>query len=223
MIGDDMERRKKSAVAFDLDGLMFDTEGVHAKAADLILKGRGRRFTPEIAREIMGRRPEENLRRFIDRFSLPDSVDDLLRETVDTTIGLLERGVAPMPGLTELLDALDSRGIPRCVCSSGLPRIVREILARGGVSRRVDFVLTSADVTRGKPDPEIYVKAAERFGISPERMLVLEDSAPGCAAAVAAGSVCCMLRAAHNSDADFSQAAAVVERLDAPELLAFLD
>ena len=217
------DRGCKTAVAFDLDGLMFETERVHRKAADILLKRRGYAFTPELGYEIMGRTPEDNLRMFIERFSLTDTLDSLVEETVKTTVELLqEEGYATMPGLLELFEILDEYGTPRCVCSSGLAPIVHEILRKHDMINRVDFVLTCQDVTRGKPDPEIYLKAAERLMVEPSQTLVLEDSAAGAASATAAGATCCMLRAAHNRNSDFSKAAAVVERLDAPELLAFL-
>lgn len=210
------------AVAFDMDGLMFDTEAVYWKSADALLGRRGFRYTQEICNEIMGRPPEYCFRRFIEIFSLPEDWRTLQNESETLFIEFLREGYSTTPGLFELLDELERRGIPRGVCTSSAPRVVREVLKKDGLNERFQFVLTSADVERGKPDPEIYLKAAEKFGLPPSRTLVLEDSSAGCASANAAGAPCCMLRAAHNFAADFSGAARVVERLDAPELLAML-
>lgn len=97
-----------------------------------------------------------------------------------------------------------------------------EVLKKDGVLGRVDFVLTSDDITRGKPDPEIYLKASARLGVAGDSLLVLEDSSAGASSARAAGAQCFMLRAAHNKAADFSLATRIGARLDAPELLDLL-
>ena len=97
-----------------------------------------------------------------------------------------------------------------------------EVLKKHEVYKRFNFILTCDDVTKGKPDPEVYLTAAKRFNVDPRRVLILEDSNAGRQSAEAAGSPCCMLRAAHNRNANFSGAAAVVERLDSPKTLALL-
>ena len=210
------------AVAFDMDGLMFDTEAVYWKAASALLGRRGFEYTQKIFDEVMGRPPEFCFRHFIDIFSLPEDWRTLQNESEDLFIDFLQEGYSTTPGLLELLDELERREIPKSVCTSSAPRVVREVLKKDRLAERFDFIITSEDVVRGKPDPEIYRKAAQKFGVEPERMLTLEDSSAGCASANAAGSPCCMLRASHNFNADFSGAVCVVERLDAPEILAFL-
>lgn len=210
------------AVAFDMDGLMFDTEAVYWKAASALLGRRGYVYTQALCDEIMGRPPEYCFRRFIDVFSLKEDWRDLQREDEELFISFLKEGYDTTPGLMELLDELERRGISRCVCTSSNSRVAGEVLKKDDIYKRFDFILTSDDVTKGKPDPEVYLTAAKRLGVDTKEMLVLEDSSAGSRAAVAAGATCCMLRAVHNRQADFSNAAAVVERLDAPEVLALL-
>ncbi|MGI6400688.1 MAG: HAD family hydrolase [Thermoguttaceae bacterium] len=211
-----------SVVAFDLDGLMFDTERLHRRCADILLKRRGYTFTSDLNQTVMGRTPRENLALFKEHFSLPNTLDELVEETIETTLGLISQGYATMPGLLKLFDFLDERKIPRCVCTSGLSVIAHEFLKQERVGERVDFVITSDDVVHGKPDPEIYLKAIKRFGVAPKEMLALEDSAVGLTSAKDAGALCCAVRAEHNKDVDFSKADLVVESLDAPKLLALI-
>lgn len=210
------------AVAFDMDGLMFETESVYWKSAEILLGRRGHKYTQELCDAVMGRPPEFAFKLFIERCSLSEDWRTLQRESEDIFIELLNDGFDVQPGFLELLALLEKRAIPRAVCTSSARRVVSEVLKKDGIGERFDFVITSDDITRGKPDPQIYLKAAERFGVAPRETLVLEDSSAGAAAAAAAGSPCCMLRAAHNFNADFSRAVAVVERLDAPELVALL-
>ena len=210
------------AVAFDMDGLIFETESVYWKSAVVLLGRRGCEYTQELCDATMGRTPEFTFKLFIERCSLTEDWRALQRESEDIFIELLKDGYETQPGVLELLDILEKRDIPRAVCTSSARRVVSEVLKKDGIGERFDFVLTSDDITRGKPDPQVYQKAAARFGVAPGEMLVLEDSGAGSAAAFAAGSPCCMLRAAHNINADFSRAVAVVERLDAPEVVALL-
>ncbi|MBR0226289.1 MAG: HAD-IA family hydrolase [Thermoguttaceae bacterium] len=210
------------AVAFDMDGLMFETESVYWKSAEILLGRRGHEYTQEICDAVMGRTPEFAFRYFIQTFSLSEDWRSLQRESEDIFVELLKDGYETQPGFSELLDLLEERNIPRCVCTSSARRVVTEVLKKDGIGERFDFVLTSDDITRGKPDPEVYQLAARRFGVEAGAMLVLEDSSAGAASARSAGAPCCMLRAEHNFNADFSNAVAVVERLDAPELVALL-
>ncbi|MGN0930229.1 MAG: HAD family hydrolase [Thermoguttaceae bacterium] len=213
---------KAQAVAFDMDGLMFDTEGVYYRAAETLLSRRGYHYTQSLCDEVMGRPPEYCFRRFIEVFSLPEDWRALQEESEDIFIELLKDGYGTTPGLLELFDELDKRGLPRCVCTSSARRVATEVLKKDGALGRVDFVLTSDDITRGKPDPEIYLKAAARLGVPSDSLLVLEDSSAGASSARAAGAQCFMLRAGHNKAADFSLATRIGTRLDAPELLELL-
>jgi beta-phosphoglucomutase-like phosphatase (HAD superfamily) len=91
-----------------------------------------------------------------------------------------------------------------------------------GLRDRFGFVLTSADVTHGKPHPEIYESAAERLGVAPAEMLVLEDSENGCRAAVAAGAVVVAVPGSHSRRHDFTGARLVAESLADPRIAALL-
>ncbi|MGI6400689.1 MAG: HAD family hydrolase [Thermoguttaceae bacterium] len=210
------------AVAFDMDGLMFDTETVYWKCASILLGRRGYEYTHELNDSVMGRPPEHTFRTFIAAHSLSEDWQTLQQESDEIFLELLNDGYETQPGLMELLDLLEERRIPRGVCTSSARRVANEVLKKDGIDKRLNFVLTSDDVERGKPDPQVYQLAAQKFGVEPARMLVLEDSSAGAASAKAAGAPCCMLRSEHNSNADFSTAVAVVERLDAHELIALL-
>lgn len=209
-----------AAVAFDMDGLMFDTEDVYWKAADALLKRRGFAYTQELCDRIMGRPPEYCFTQFKEHFSLPESWQELQQESEDLFLQLLDDGFSMMPGLPELLAYLEKRGIPKGICTSSAARVAGEVLQRYQMPPRFQFIMTAEDITRGKPDPQIYLRAAERFGIEPGRMVVLEDSVAGIAAATAAGTLAVAVLAEHNRKNDYSQAALVVERLDDPRILA---
>jgi phosphoglycolate phosphatase-like HAD superfamily hydrolase len=85
------------------------------------------------------------------------------------------------------MEALEAARIPKAIATSSGRRFTRNVLSRFDWESRFQFVLTSEDIKQGKPNPEIYLTAVERFGLQPAEVMVLEDSQNGCRAAVAAG------------------------------------
>jgi len=176
------------AVAFDFDGLLFNTEELYQEVGQAILSRRGRNLCPGLLAVMRGKPNRAALRAMIDWHRLDESVDQLLAETDALFEPLLATRLSPMPGATTLLDRLERAGTPRAIVTSGRRGFVLPILARYGWAARFAFVLTAEDVLLDKPHPEPYLEAARQFGIPPERILVLEDSHHGCAAGVAAGN-----------------------------------
>ncbi len=211
------------AVAFDMDGLMFDTEDVYWKAADALLRRRGHAYTPELCNSVMGRPPQFCYQLFKETFGFPESWQELQCESEGLFFEFLQEGYSVMPGLWELLEFLEQRRISKGICTSSALRLVTEILRRDRLGERFEFILTAEDITRGKPDPEIYRKAAERFGIEPGEMLVLEDSEAGISAAAAAGAFPVAVLAAHNEGRDFHSADLIAKSLRAPEIFALFE
>ena len=123
-----------------------------------------------------------------------------------------------MPGAVALVESLARRGLPRGVATSSGPDFAHDVLSRVGLRERFGFVLTSADVTHGKPHPEVYHLAAARLGVAPTEMLVLEDSQNGCRAAVAAGAVVVAVPGGHSRRHDFTGARFVAESLADPRI-----
>ena len=92
-----------------------------------------------------------------------------------------------MPGRFEVLELIDARGLPKGVATSSQRDYLEEIFARFDLLPRFSVALTAESVTHGKPHPEIYLKAAERLGMAPERCLAIEDAPKGVQSAARAG------------------------------------
>jgi HAD superfamily hydrolase (TIGR01509 family) len=210
------------AVVFDLDGLMFNTEELYQDVGGELLRRRGKVFTSELLDSMMGRPNRVALQIMIDWHALADTVDGLIAETEVIFVGILDERLALMPGLAELLDALEQAGIPKAIATSSPRRFVTNVLSRFDLEPRFAFVLTSEDVVEGKPNPEIYLTAARRLGISPNRMLVLEDSQNGCRAAAAAGAITVGVPGGHSRKHDFSCTTLVADTLADPRIYALL-
>lgn len=207
------------AVAFDLDGLMFDTEALFARVIDAMLAARGKAPMPEIIRAMIGRRSVEAAEAFRRISGIDEPTEALMAEARERFDSLMDTAVHPTAGLFALLDHLNKAGLPRAVATSSLRAYAERILNRHGVLDRFAFVITSEDVRRGKPDPEIYQTAAGRFGVAPAELLVLEDSAAGISAAKGAGAFAVAVPHDHSPAEGLGHADLIVPRLDDPALL----
>jgi beta-phosphoglucomutase-like phosphatase (HAD superfamily) len=211
------------AVVFDLDGLMFDTEALFFRAASEVLESRGKRFTPEIMRAMIGRRSAEVAGALKTMAGLDEPVEKIQAEIRERFNAEVDTAVHPTPGLFVLLDRLDRGRLPAAVATSSGRSYADRLLIRHGLADRFAFVLTSEDVTRGKPDPEIYLKAADRFGVPSPALLVLEDSPAGLAAARAAGAFAVGIPHEHSPAEALHSANLIVPRLDDPTLIALVE
>jgi len=201
------------AVVFDLDGLMFNTEELYQLVGTELLRRRGFEFTQELLDQMMGRPSGVALQMMIDTHCLKATVQELLAETDEIFPEILRTRLAPMPGLVELLAELEARQVPKGIATSSRRSFVERVLGQFGYQSRFSPILTSEDITHGKPHPEIYLLAASRLGIAPCQMLVLEDSQNGCRAAVAAGAIAIAVPGTHSARHDFGGAALVAESL----------
>jgi len=206
------------AVVFDMDGLMFNTEDVYTEVGIRVLRRRGCEFSDELKHKIMGMRPQPAFETMIRDCNLTDAWEELLVESNRQFLEVMPGMIAPMPGLLELLDALESANIPKAIGTSSSRELVVECLGAFDLARRFQFVLTAEDIVNGKPHPEIYLTAAARLGVPAAEMMVLEDSRNGCLAAVAAGAFAVAVPGEHSRQQDFSEAALVVDDLADPRL-----
>jgi HAD superfamily hydrolase (TIGR01509 family) len=210
------------AVVFDLDGLMFNTEELYQEVGAELLRRRGYTFTQELLDQMMGRPSRVALQIMIDTHTLRATVEELLAETDEIFPGILAARLAPMPGLIDLLDALERRNIPKGIATSSRRSFVEHVLGHFNFAPRFSPILTSEDISEGKPHPEIYLKAANQLGIPPGEILVLEDSQNGCRSAVAAGAITVAVPGAHSRNHDFTGAALVAETLADQRIYALL-
>jgi HAD superfamily hydrolase (TIGR01509 family) len=210
------------AVVFDLDGLLFNTEELYQDVGSQLLERRGKQFDAPLLDAMMGRPPRVSLQIMIDWHQLDATVEQLSAETAEIFAGILDKRLELMPGAAKLLDSLEAASIPKAIATSSGPQFVRNVLSRFALEPRFRFILTCDDVRDGKPHPEIYLSAAQRFGVSPASMLVLEDSQNGCRAAVAAGAFAVAVPGAHSRSHDFTGSAFQADTLADPRIYAAL-
>jgi HAD superfamily hydrolase (TIGR01509 family) len=210
------------AVVFDLDGVLVNTEDLYEQAGETVLRRRGKTYDAELREQMMGRPVTDAIQLMIDCHSLPDTLEDLMCECRDVLETLMANSLAPMPGVEKLLDDLSAAGIPIAVATSATPEYAEHVLTKLGLKNRFRFILTAADIRRGKPNPEVYLLAAERLGIEPAEMMVLEDSGNGCRAAADAGAYTVAVPNRHTRDHKFPLVKLTADTLADPRILAAL-
>jgi HAD superfamily hydrolase (TIGR01509 family) len=207
------------AVVFDLDGLMVNTEDLFELCGNELLAGRGYAMTDALRHQMIGRPALEALDRMIRHFELSDIAADLVIESETIMQRLMATDMATMPGLAGLLDRIEEANLPKAVATSSGSQYASGILDRFGIADHFRFVLTCEDVSRGKPDSEIYLAAAARLGVAPNQVMVLEDSANGCRAAVGAGAYTVAVPNVHTRAHSFDGVALVAESLEDDRIL----
>lgn len=217
-----MTLRRPRAVVFDLDGLMFNTEELYQDVGGELLRRRGYEFTAELLDQMMGRPSRVALQIMIDWHALDATVEQLALETEQVFATILDARLELMPGLSDLLDALEEAGIPKAIATSSGRRFVTNVLGRFDLEPRFAFVLTAEDVVEGKPNPEIYQTAARRLGLDPSEVMVLEDSQNGCLAAARAGTIAVAVPGGHSKRHDFSRATLIADSLADPRIYRLL-
>ncbi len=179
-----------SAFIFDMDGTLIDNMGFHIKIWSEFVTSLGAPTDEDtFYQRTVGKVNAEILRDLVD----PDLSDAEIEQLSARKEELYRQRFAPLmaqqaiPGLNEFLRAVSSAGLPMAVATSAGIENVHFILQGLGIQGFFNALVTAEEVTRGKPDPQIFLIAAAKLGISPEKCLVFEDSPSGLEAAARAG------------------------------------
>ena len=175
-------------VIFDCDGVLVDTERVNNEDISILLKDAGLELTPEeVGRRTTGLAYSEMWEMFRDEVGNPFPADILERQ-LGMELERLRKELLPMPGAVEAVSHLAAAGMPMCVASNGTREkmeVTLEVTSLAGYFGDKFFGVDQ--VAHGKPGPDIYLLAAQKMGVPPNRCVVIEDSYPGAQAGLAAG------------------------------------
>ena len=197
------------AVIFDLDGVLIESEQVWDEVRRGLATDAGRPWPPDATSALQGMSTPEWSRYLVDVVGVPGPPEKVA-ETVIQRVGERYRAhLALLPGAVETVRALADRW-PLGVASSSPTRLIELVLATAGVADRFQVAVSSEEVARGKPAPDVYLAAASRLGADPTRCVAVEDSTNGLRAAVAAGMVLVAAPNAEYPPADDALALAAV-------------
>jgi beta-phosphoglucomutase family hydrolase len=210
-----MKKIKIQAVIFDMDGLMIETEPLHSKSFEAVLRDYG--ITPEYDEKgfvhTQGLRGKDNLRNLKEKYNIDESVDVLLEKKFIVHTQLLKK-VKPKPGLKKLLQLLKKHSIKAAIGSNANPKNINTVLTNLHLKDYFQVTVTGYDFKKGKPDPGVFLITAKKLGVNPENCLVLEDSETGVLAAHRAGMKVVAVPSTYTKDHDFSRADRVVNSLE---------
>lgn len=178
----------RKLIIFDMDGLMFDTESVAARAYMEVGSAKGLPVSLDKYRRVIGLDAKAIWARYREDFGDAVDPESLYRE-VGARIGEITRteGLPVKKGLFALMEAVEALGIPKIVASGSNLPVVRSNLEKAGILDRFSMIISSDAFDKGKPSPDIFLASCQRMGVEPEEALVLEDAPSGIQAAIAAG------------------------------------
>jgi HAD superfamily hydrolase (TIGR01509 family) len=174
------------AVVFDLDGLLLDSEQVWDAAREELARERGGRWHPQAQRDMMGMSSPEWSRYMHDEIGLPEPPEEINAEVVRRLERRYREHLPVIPGAGEAVERLAERW-PLALASSSNRELIDLALELMGIADRFQATVSSEEVARGKPAPDVYLEAARRLDVDPAKAAAVEDSHNGIRAAKAAG------------------------------------
>ncbi len=205
-----------TSVIFDMDGVIIDSEPITSKTYDILLRSMGK--TPKLQHHGLihtpGVRGDDVWKEIMEEYNLEGNIEELRKMRRDTFLQLLEDTVEPMKGVRECIGMLSSHAVKLAIASGSDRNIITHILAKFGLTKFFPVIVSGNDVTKGKPDPECFIKAATQMGVSAKECVVIEDGQPGVIAAKKAGMKVIAVSHQFSKHHDFSQADLVVKSLE---------
>lgn len=189
------------AALFDWDGVIVDSSDFHRQSWQRLAELEGLQLPPNHFKEGFGMRNETIIPQILGWTQDPEEIRRLSRRKEELYRDLIDqKGIQPLPGVEELLLELHRRGVPCAVASSTDRLNITCALQRMGMRHEFGIIVAGGDVERGKPDPEVFLTAAEKLETDPRRCVVFEDAHVGVAAARAAGTKVIAVATTHPAD-----------------------
>jgi beta-phosphoglucomutase len=185
-----MAEMQPQGVLWDMDGTLVDTAELHFHAWERLAREIGEPFTRADFAATFGKRNPEIIRQLFAAHSGEQEIDDLGDRKEVYYRAAARGGVDLLPGVRPLLEGLHAAGFRQAVASSAPRQNLELILTLTQTGRFFDAVVSMEDTQRGKPDPQVFLVAAAKLGVTPERCVVVEDAVAGVQAARAGGMKC---------------------------------
>ena len=179
-------RPPPAAVVFDMDGVLVETEEVWDAVREQLVTERGGRWVPEAQAVMMGMSSPEWSRYLAEELSVPMTPEAINREVVQRISARYAAALPLHDGAVEVVQALAERW-PLGLASSSNRPVIDLVLELAGLAGCFRATVSSEEVARGKPAPDVYLEAAARLGVAPAACVAVEDSANGLRSAAAAG------------------------------------
>ena len=219
-----MKTASGTAVLWDMDGILVDSEPVLFEAERLTIADYGVDLTPELKKPFIGMGGHEVVERMAHQFGVVADPRELTLQKFAHIVRLLP-SVRPFPQAVQLVTLLSAQKVPMAVASGSSNDLILTALTAIGVADLIPVRVSAFDVPQGKPAPDVFLEAARRIGHAPESCVVIEDAVAGVLAAKAAGMRCIAIPYTRDPwDTRFEQADLVIrEGMGAMEPQALLE
>lgn len=174
------------AVVFDLDGVLIDSEPVWEHVRRGLVAGYGGRWPDDAQQRLMGMSTQEWARYLSEDLGIGLPPDQVARLVIRAMAGQYQHHLPLLPGAVEAVRRMAQRW-PVGLASSSPPALIHTVLTTAGIAPLVAVSISTEEVARGKPAPDVYLAVASRLGVAPERAAAVEDSSNGLRSAAAAG------------------------------------
>lgn len=199
-------------VIFDFDGVVANSERVHLIAERKVMTHYSWPVSEEQHHSYIGKTEKEMWKDLLRNYKCEEDINDVMELKAKFFLDIIEKENAEliMPGLPELLFDLKKKGANVCIASSGRKDLIDLMLEKTGIRNNFEFIITADDVDRGKPAPDLFLKAADNFNNSSEECIVIEDSENGVRAAISASMPVVGFVNSHSGNQNLSDADYIV-------------
>ena len=205
-------------IVFDLDGLLVDSEPLWVIAEDVILQQHGTTWDAEKATQHIGLRIDEVAAVMVRLYDVPLTPAEMADQLMIEMTRLISERLEPMPGADKAVHNLHQAGFTQAIASSSGTAYIHSIVEKMNWHDHIAIIASAQNVERGKPAPDVYLRAADLLNVNPAACLALEDSLNGAKAAQAAGMRVVAIPGESFSASDFNTIADYVF----PSLVEFL-
>jgi len=185
-----MAKNEMKAVIWDMDGVIADTAQYHLKGWQIVFRKRGKNYTDEDFRRNTGKRSDSTVREVLGEKIAHGEIMAIIREKHENFLQLIRQNIRPFPGVLKLIALLKERGFKIAIASSAPMKNIQLITQSLKIHNRFDAIISGWEVTKSKPDPQIFLLAAEKLGVEAENCIVIEDAIAGVTASKRAGIHC---------------------------------
>ncbi|HEC21223.1 MAG TPA: HAD family phosphatase [Candidatus Peregrinibacteria bacterium] len=207
-----------SAIIFDMDGVLANTMPIHFQTQHQALKEVGIDIAMSEIEANAGVPTKEMYQKFKEEKGLDFDIEKAFQRKIFLVNSFFRKEVEPIPGVVDLINQIQKAGFKIGLATSS-PRETAEIILKTiRIHHYFEIITSFEDITKGKPDPEIFLLAAKKLGVNPEECVVVEDTRAGVTSAKAAGLKCVAFRNHHSGNQDLSQADLVIENFENLEI-----
>lgn len=202
-----------NTIIFDMDGVIIDSEPLHFELERELLEELGGKITPKELQAFVGTTDYYMWSTFKNKFNIENSIEEMIAMKKEKFLQNIHK-IGLVDNFMEFMLTVYSESYLLGLASSNNRKAVDSIIEKFNLDKYLEFIISGEEVSKGKPDPEIFLTAANKMNVKPYECLVIEDAANGVKAAKAAGMKCIGLKNPNSGGQDLSQADLIVDNFN---------